>query len=103
MIGVRERLDNAVVGDRQRLVSPGNGRADEILHIGHTVHIAHLRVAVQLHPFLGAGVHPPHPEIRDLLDAHHGTDGQLTVKFINGGDTLQLNEATLLQSTQNVT
>ena len=103
MIGVRERLDNAVVGDCQRLVSPGNGGADEILHIGHAVHVAHLRVAVQLHPFLGAGVHPPHPEIRDLLDAHHRTDGQLTVKFINGGDTLQLNEATLLQSTQNVT
>ena len=73
-------------------MSPFHGPLYNILDIRNSVHITHLGVTVKLHPLLGTVVHTHRPEIGRLLNSDDRTDGQITVKFINGGNALDLNE-----------
>ena len=88
MIGIGKRLHIAVVGDRDRLVSPFHGALYDILDIRYTVHIAHLVVAVQLHTLLRRCIHADRCKIRDLLDADDRADRKVTVKLVDRSDTL---------------
>ena len=56
MVGVRECLHHAVVRDGDRFMSPVMRPFYEILHFRHSIHIAHLGMAVKLHPLLRRGV-----------------------------------------------
>ena len=56
MPGVREGLGHAMVGDGDGGMPPADGRLDGVLGVRQGVHVAHLRVQVQLHPFFRGGV-----------------------------------------------
>ena len=84
------------------MVGDGNGRhppllcpLDNILYLRDAVHIAHLGVAVELHPLFQAGIHPLAGKILALFYAHHRSQGQLMVKAVDGGNAADLDEASL--------
>ena len=68
MVGVRKRLHHAVIRDGDRRMSPLISPLDNILGLGHAVHIAHLRMTVQLHPLTHTGIQARCGKIRYLLD-----------------------------------
>ena len=86
--GIRIRLHHAVIRHGNGLMSPGLCPFDDILHVGDAVHIAHFRVAVKLHSFHLAVVHPGGTEIGGLLDACDRAYGQLIVKPVLGRQSL---------------
>ena len=88
MVRIRKRLHTAVIGNSDRIHAPLFGALDDILDLGNTIHIAHLRVAVKFHALDRTVVHPLAGEIFAFLDAGNRTDRQLAVKFINIGNTL---------------
>ena len=92
VVSVGEGLDAAVVGDRDGRHPPGLGPLYDVFYLGHAVHIAHLRMAVELHPLDRAVIRTPALEILALFDARHGADGQFPVEAVDGGDALQLNK-----------
>ena len=92
VVGVREGLYTAVVRHRDGGHSPFLGPLDDILHLGNAVHVAHLGMAVQLHPLLQTSVHALACEIVALLDAHNGAKGQLSVELVDGGHALDADE-----------
>ena len=49
MVRVRECLCHAVIRDSDRRMAPVMGALYDILHLGDSVHIAHLCMAVELH------------------------------------------------------
>ena len=69
----------------------------QCLGLGNAVHITHLGMTMQLHPFLRRSIHPCAAEVSDLLDPAYRTNGQLTVKTVDGGNAFQLNKGSLLQ------
>ena len=95
--GCRVSLYHAVIRHRNSLMSPGFRPLDDVLHFRDTVHITHLRMTMKLHPFQLTVVYPRRPEIRRFFNSHHGADGQLVVKTVHGGKTLQLDEGSLFQ------
>ena len=95
MIGVRERLHHAVVGNCNGRMSPFVGPFYDVLHLGHSVHIAHLGVTVQLHPFFRAFIAAGYGEIRYFFYAGKGAEGQLVIEPVNGGNAFQLNKSPL--------
>ena len=97
MVRIRECLCNSMIGNCNRRMSPIVCTADNVLRLGYAVHIAHLCMAMQFHPFYRAQVLPSGREISDFFDSGHRTDGQLPVIFINGGDSLYLQISTFFQ------
>ena len=93
--GVRIGLHHAVIRHSDGRMAPGFGPLDDILHIGDAVHIAHLRMAVELHPLDLASVHAGRTEIRRLLDAHHSSYVQLIVKAVLGREPADLHKHAL--------
>ncbi len=79
-----------MIGNRKRLVPPGNRLLNNIPDIRNPVHIAHLRMAVQLHALLGAGVHPPLCKIRNFFYPGNRAKRQLTVKAVKRRYALDL-------------
>ena len=59
-----------MIGNRQRLVPPADCLLHKVLHRRERVHLAHLRMAVQLDALLGRIIHA-HLLIRQALDAQH--------------------------------
>ena len=53
-------------------------------------------MAVELHALHRGVIHPLGSKILTLPDAHDRTDGQLTVKLVDGRDSLDLNEVSFL-------
>ena len=102
VVGRRERLNHAMIRNGDGRLAPCISLFHDIFHIGDTVHIAHFRMAVQLHPPLRAVVHADGPEIGNLLHSHDGTDGQLAVKLVDRRDTFDLVKFALLDSFQNL-
>ena len=98
MVRVRERLDTAVIRDCQCRHPPLFRPFYEVLHLGDTIHITHLRMAVELHPLHRGIIHALGGEIFTLPDTHNGTDGQLTVKLVDGRNSLDLDEVPFLDS-----
>ena len=70
IVAERKGLHDTVVGNRQRLVPPANCLLHQVLHRRKRVHLAHLRMAVQLYALLGRIIHA-HLFIRQALDAQH--------------------------------
>ena len=97
VVRIRERLCHAVVCDRDGGMSPVVRPLYNILYLGHAVHVAHLRMAVELHALCRAQVLSRNCEITDLFYSCHRADGELAVKFINGRHSLDLYENTLFQ------
>ena len=82
LMGLREGLYDAVVGDRQSLHAEMIGLFDDIGGRGDRVHIGHLGVAVQLHPLLPGMILPRQMERRDLLDAVNAVEHHFLVKGV---------------------
>ena len=91
MPGLREGLQIAVVGNRNRLHAPVFNLFDDVLCAVYRVQIAHLCVAVEFHPlfprvvlalalFEGLG----------LLHAVHRAQNQLAVPVVYGGRAAKL-------------
>ena len=97
MIGVRECLGHAVIRNGNGRMAPVVGALHNVLHLGHSVHIAHFRMAVKFHPLHRAQVIPGNRKVADLLDPGNGADGQFAVEFINGRHALDLDKCALLQ------
>ena len=97
MIGVRERLQHAVIGYGDRLMPPFIGSFYNVFHFRHTVHIAHFRMAVQFHPLMHARIHARYREIRYLFHPVNRTYRQLMVKFIYDRRTLDLHKSPRLK------
>ena len=93
MVCLRKRLDHAVVRDGNGGMSPLVGALYQLRCVGDAVHIAHLRMAVQLHTFLRAGIPAAFAEITALFDPEHGHDRQLPVKGIHRRASFQLHKS----------
>ena len=100
MIGVREPLHHAVVRDGDGPMAPLVGALYDVLGLGYAVEIAHLGMAVELHPLMGGGVIADRGEIRYLLDAGERSDGQLMVEFVQGSHAPDLHEGAHFQAPQ---
>ena len=92
MVGVRECLDTAMVRNGHGRHAPLPGPSYDALYLGHAVHVAHLGMAVQLHPLLQAGIHALAGKIIRLFNPHDRAKGQLAVKLINGGNAFYLDK-----------
>ncbi len=68
------------------------GAFQQILYLRHAVHVAHFRMAVQLHTFLRRRIFAGLCKITDFADACHRRNNQLTVKFINIGHAFDFQE-----------
>ena len=102
MVGVRECLDYSVVSDGNRLVSPVMGAFYKILYFRYSIHIAHLRMAMKLYPLFRSRILPGLRKIINLSNSCDRPNGKLAIKFINGGDSLDLKECALLYVCQNI-
>ena len=98
MVRVGKALDNTVVCDGNRPVPPFVSALYNVLCLGHTVHVAHLCMAVKLHTFMRRCIHSRRRKIRNLLDSRDCTDRQLMVELIQIDDTLDLDKAAGLHS-----
>ena len=98
MAGLRKSLHHPVVGDGYGLVSPGDGAFYNLSHVADPVHVAHLCMAVKLHPLLGIGVRAQGAKVRDLFDPHHGGNRKLSVEFVHRGDPFELQESALFHT-----
>ena len=87
MIGIRKRLQCAMIGNRNCRMSPFIGLLYDIFHFRYAIHITHLGMAVKLYPFLRPGIHTSRTEITDFLNTNHRSYRQLTVKTVDRGDT----------------
>ena len=96
MVRVRERLDAAVIRDRECRHPPLLGTLYEVFHLGDTVHVAHLRVTVELHTLHRSIIHTLGREVLALFDADDGTDRELTVELVDRRDALDLDEVSFL-------
>ena len=88
MAGLGKCLHTAMICDRQCRHSPGFCTVQKDSRIGHSIHIAHLRMAMQFHSLLIRIVHAMSGKICNLFDSHHGADGQLMVKPVKSRHTL---------------
>ena len=77
-----------MICDRQCRHSPGFCTVQKDSRIGHSIHIAHLRMTMQFHSLLIRIVHAMSGKICNLFDSHHGADGQLMVKPVKRRHTL---------------
>ena len=96
VVGYGEALHHSVVGDGDGRVTPLVGPVHQHSRIGDSVHVAHFRVAVELHPLSGTVVLAGHSKIGNLLHPGQGADGQFMVKPVNGGDALDFQKGALL-------
>ena len=86
-------LHAAVVRDGQRRHSPFLRPLQKHRRIGHAVHIAHLRMAVELHSLFAGIIHAFCCKISGLPNARHGADGQLVIETVQRRQTLDLHKA----------
>ena len=95
MVCLGERLNHTVIGNGNGLMSPLIGALYQGLCLSNAVHIAHFCMAVKLHPFLRAGIHSCTGKVCNFFDSGNGTNGQFTVKTVNGGNAFQLQKGSL--------
>ena len=96
MAGLREGLHASMVSNCQRFHSPLLGFFDDARHIGHTIHIAHLGMAMQLHALHRTVVHTFAGEIFCFLNTAHRTDRQFAVKPVDRCHAAQTDEGSRL-------
>ena len=84
--GVREGLGHAVVGDGDGGMAPADGRLDGVLGVRQGVHVAHLRVQMQLHALFRGGILP-----LGMVDHIDVVGVELDVLAVPGGLHLPLN------------
>ena len=94
VICIRKSLYISVIGDSKCFVSPFHGTFDDIFDIRYTIHIAHLRMAMQFHTFHRTGIHTGRHKGRNLLDTDDRTDGQFAVKPVNCCHTFDFQKCT---------
>ena len=71
MAGIRECLDTAMIRHSYCRHPPLLGPLDNTLYLGDSVHITHLCMAMELHPFFKAVVHALAGKILCFFDAHN--------------------------------
>src|SRR5699024_3892224 len=97
MICVRKCLRYSMVCDGNGRMSPVMGTFYDIFYFRYAIHIAHLRMAVELCPFQRAEILSGYRKITNLLYPRDGTDRQLSVKFVDGGHAFDLDECPFFQ------
>ena len=78
-----------MIGDGDRLVAPAGGLQDDIARLGNAVHIAHLRMKMQLHALLYGIIHPLFFFAAGFPDADNIADRQFLVEIIERRQPLQ--------------
>ena len=84
--GIREGLGHAVVRDGNGGMAPADGLLDHLFRVREGIHIAHLRVQVQLHALYRSGVLP-----LLMVDELDVLGVELNVLAVPGGFHLSLN------------
>ena len=87
VICLREGLHDSMIGNGNCFVSPLIRAFYQCFGICDTIHITHFRMAVQFHALLRTGIGSRLSKIGYFLDSNDRTDGQLTVKAIDGRHT----------------
>ena len=100
MVGVRESLYISVIRDRDSRHTPGIGSFDQVLALGHAVHIAHLRMAVQFDPLDLGVVLSLLLDRGDQHNALQGRDADFLVERIEDRRSLDLDPGTGPQGPQ---
>ena len=95
MIGIGQRLYHSMVGNSDPGHPPGIRPLNDVLDLRDPVHVAHLGMAVQLHPLIRRRIHSLYGEIRDLQDAGNGGDRHFLVKGVKTGNPFQLHKGSL--------
>ena len=96
MVRIRERLTHTVIRDGDGRHAPLCCLLYDVGHLRHSVHIAHLRVAVKLNPLYLRVVHPLCGKIRYLFYAAHRADGNLLAPTVHRDNTLDFYKCTIL-------
>ena len=84
MIGYRESLNHAVIGDGYSWMSPVAGTLDYRLYVYDTVHLTHLGVHMEFDSLLRICVHTRHTEVLYMLHSEYSADHDflsIRVKF----------------------
>ena len=97
MICIGKTLHHPVIRNGHSSVPPLMRPLHNILRFGDAVHIAHLRVAVQLYSPVRRRIHTRGGKVFDFFNAVDGADGQVMVEFIQIHHTLQLHKRPRLQ------
>ena len=79
-----------MIRDSKSRHSPCFGTFQKNRCIGNAVHVAHLRMAVQLHTLLVGIIHTGSGKVCNFLNTHHGTDSQLVIETVQSRHTLEL-------------
>ena len=96
VISIRKSLDNAMIRNGHSLMAPSHSRLQKLLHIRHTIHIAHGSMAVQLHTLNRAVIHAFLCEIRNGLNTGYRTKGNIMFKLVHHGNGLHLDKGSFL-------
>ena len=83
MIRFREGLHNPMIGNGNRRMAPFIRTFHKRRRICNTVHVAHLRVTMQLHMFCRCIVASSLPEVTDFFDSPYGGNSQVMIEGIN--------------------
>ena len=102
MVGVRERLDIAVIGNGDGRHAPGVGPFYQVFAFRYAVHIAHFGVQMQFDPLLFGGVPALLHKGRDGHDAGHGSDGQFMLEGVLLGHAFDLDKGSLFKGALNL-
>ena len=87
VVCLRERLNNPVVGNCNRFVSPFVRLFDNLFCIGNPIHITHLGMTVKFHSFFRTGIHSRRSKWCNFLDSGNRRNRKLAVETVNVGDT----------------
>ena len=97
MIRIRKGLDNAMIRNRHRRMSPGHGCFQHLFTVCHTIHITHGRMGMKLYPFDRTVIHSFFSEIRNIFYTYNRIQGDTMVKLIHNRHSFQADKFILFQ------
>ena len=102
MICHRKSSNISMIRNCDGSVPPLHGTLNNILHICHAIHIAHLCMTVKLHPLFYRRIHALHCKIAAFPNSNHRSDRKLPVKSIDRRHTLKLHKCPRLDMWHNI-
>ena len=92
MIGIRKRLHNAVVRNGHCRMPPFVSPAHQLIHMGNTIHITHLRMGMKFHSLHRRMIFSSDTESFNLLHSHNASDSDFLIIRIKTCNSLYADE-----------